>query len=583
MDIKLEEKTVGNLLSVGKQFIVPRFQREYTWERYNNKEFYDDILGYMQVKDGELITKQYFLGTMLFVGDFADTKYQEMNVVDGQQRITTITIFLSALSDRFKTISDSGETLSRQLFRYIMTSDDDGKEIRVLKSESHYPFFSFYIQDREKKVEQEPSSEEEECIKAAYEFFYRQLDEKNLRKDLADKYDKEVIDTIGYVDILKKVRDQVLGCNVVSISTTEKDEANAIFEILNSKGKHLSDIDMIKNKVFEILCDTEPADFAQVQWKNIKKKLAESDNAIGIQTFYLQYWTTFHRRVTSKKLYDAFKAIPADKESYSAFLDDLLEKAALYEKIVNPTREKYDNKKQHFSLIESLIAINDIFNVVSARIAILAMYSALKNGKLSESKYKSTVKYIEKFHFAYTAMCSQRANTLDTLYSKFALKVKESKDKSETSNIIDTYLIKELERRWPDYQVFEEKFTQLRYSAKKELPTNLKVKYILNQINNYFEGTDISANDGSVEHIYPESKGDESLNIGNLILLETGINSEAGQSEYHVKRSDFYVKSKYKWINNFIVEHETWDIAEAENRSKYLASLYYEKILGRKK
>ena len=95
MDIKLEEKTVGTLLSVGKQFIIPRFQREYTWERYNNKEFYDDILGYMQVKDGELITKQYFLGTMLFVGDFADTKCQEMNVVDGQQRITTITIFLS--------------------------------------------------------------------------------------------------------------------------------------------------------------------------------------------------------------------------------------------------------------------------------------------------------------------------------------------------------------------------------------------------------------------------------------------------------------------------------------------------------
>lgn len=88
---------------------------------------------------------------MLFVGDFADTKCQEMNVVDGQQRITTITIFLSALSDRFKSIGDSGETLSKQLFRYIMTCDDDGEEIRVLKSESHYPFFSFYIQDREKR------------------------------------------------------------------------------------------------------------------------------------------------------------------------------------------------------------------------------------------------------------------------------------------------------------------------------------------------------------------------------------------------------------------------------------------------
>ena len=582
MDIKLEEKVISGLLASGKQFVIPRFQREYTWEKYNNREFFNDILGYMVTKDGKLYTKQYFLGTMLFVGDFADSKCLEMNVVDGQQRITTITIFLSALSDKFRSLGTSGETLSIQLFKkYIMTLDDDGEEVRVLKSESHYPFFSFYIQDRKKEEIQPPSTEEEECIKTSYEFFSKQLEEKNLRKYLSQKYDKKIVDTTDYIDLLKIIRDQILGCNIVSISTTEKEEANTIFEILNSKGKHLSDIDMIKNKIFEVLCDTEPADFAQVKWNEIKRVLSSSDNVVGLKSFYLQYWATFKKRVTSRKLYDEFKTIKEDKSVYKEFLKDLLIKAELYEMIVNPTREKYSNKKQYFPLIESLSAINDTFNVVSARVPILAMYTAVKEKRLTEKKYKATVKYLENFHFVYTAMCSKPANKLDPLYSKFALEMKNAA-KDTTSSIIDKELIKKLDCIWPEYQSFEEEFIQLKYSGKKVLPTNLKVKYIMNQLRNYYDGKDVSAQDGSVEHIYPESKGCESQNIGNLILLESSLNSSAGEAEYEIKKTDYYVKSDYKWVQDFIIEHESWSIEEANERALNMAKLYYTKVLGRR-
>lgn len=63
-------------------------------------------------------------------------------------------------------------TLSEQVFKYIMTTNDDGEVVRIIQSKTHYPFFSFYIQEREKTNIKNPSTEEEQCIKETYEYLY---------------------------------------------------------------------------------------------------------------------------------------------------------------------------------------------------------------------------------------------------------------------------------------------------------------------------------------------------------------------------------------------------------------------------
>lgn len=105
MNIKPQDKTIKELLLSGRQFIIPRFQREYSWDKKNYKEFLDDMLNCLIVSDGKVIYDQYFLGTMLFVGDCFEGDKSEIDVVDGQQRLTTITILFSALSDRFLQIN----------------------------------------------------------------------------------------------------------------------------------------------------------------------------------------------------------------------------------------------------------------------------------------------------------------------------------------------------------------------------------------------------------------------------------------------------------------------------------------------
>ena len=70
MNIKPADKTIKALLKSGRQFMIPRFQRDYSWEKKNCEEFLDDIIKCLKCKDGKLETTSYFLGTMLFIGNF---------------------------------------------------------------------------------------------------------------------------------------------------------------------------------------------------------------------------------------------------------------------------------------------------------------------------------------------------------------------------------------------------------------------------------------------------------------------------------------------------------------------------------
>ena len=145
MNIKPAGKTIRALLKSGRQFTIPRFQRDYSWEKKNSEEFLDDIIKGLSCKNGKIETSSYFLGTMLFIGNYDEKNDKEIQVVDGLQRITPITILFSAISDIFR---EKGEDkLSELIFSYIMTNDDDGNPVRIIKSESSYPFFSYYIQD----------------------------------------------------------------------------------------------------------------------------------------------------------------------------------------------------------------------------------------------------------------------------------------------------------------------------------------------------------------------------------------------------------------------------------------------------
>lgn len=579
MNIKPNTMTITQLLSSRCQFMIPRFQREYSWEKDNYKEFMDDMIGCLKVDNGKIEDTSYFLGTMLFVGNL-EMAGRTLDVVDGQQRLTIITILFSAISDHFRELGN--EILSKRIFQYIMTEDDNGKSVRILQSKTHYPFFSYFIQDIEKSAKQEATSEEEVCIQETYEYLYDRTGEKKLRKALCDTYGKKLVDSVNYEDILKALRDQVLKSFVVTISTEEREDANAIFEILNAKGKRLANVDLIKNQIFSVCNTTEPADFAEITWNKIKKNLYSGDEAIGMATFFRHYWISKYSASSEKKLYDNFKrkVTPAVEKTYKDFLSDMEKNSRFYMKITNPSRADYGNRKEYFWLVQSLDYLSNKFNIVQTRIALMAVLEKKEEEILTAKKLKSLIQYLEGFHFAYNAMLAKRPNVLDSRYATFARRLRECKTKEECNRCIDD-LIKTLDKLYPTFEEFKKNFLQLSYS-KKDAPDNIKVKYIINKMECFFSSDkhEVFDDNGSIEHILPEERGNAALNIGNLILLEYPLNHDADKMEYETKKS-IYLKSQYSWIAEFVSQYRTWSVEAIPQRAETMADVYYHKILNR--
>ncbi len=569
-----EPKKIETLLKSGKKFIIPRFQREYAWEKKELKEYLEDTINSLKMVNGQLAVSDYFLGNIVLVGEFETDKSKEMKVVDGQQRITTITILLSVLSKLFTVLNEA--ILQKNVFKYIMGEDNDGKEFAVLKNETPNPFFAKLVQ----KIDSdgaEPYTEEQDRVAFAYDYFQLELSEIKLKQRLMKKYDSKLVNNISYVDLLKIVRDQVLHSVVVAISTPNENQANMIFEILNSKGKGLNSLDLIKNNIFEILKEEEPIDEAKGYWKNIISNLTSESVRVDMSVFFRHYWNSKYANSSEAKLHNSFlnKVEKKDKE-YLKLLKELEKESKIYFNILNPNIQFYDNKKQMFYLVEAMYAIHNIFNISQSRVLFLGLHSAYTSEKITGKQLKLITKTLENFHFSFNSIGSGRPSAIGSAFSKLSIELR-SKSKEDLTLIIDKFII-DLKKKMPTYEVFKNRFTKLQFSAIDDLPGNTLTKYVVNKIENQLASRDKNEDFGSVEHIVPGGSHESSLNIGNLVLLEIELNSKAGNLIYDSKKQ-FYLESNYKSIKDLLLKHKSFSPDSITARAENLCEFYYTKIL----
>lgn len=137
-----------------------------------------------------------------------------------------------------------------------------------------------------------------------------------------------------------------------------------------------------------------------------------------------------------------------------------------------------------------------------------------------------------------------------------------------------------MDELFPTFDSFSEKFVALSFT-KKDKVSNVKTKYAINKLNSLYSNNEVFANDGTIEHIIPEKEQGNTLNIGNLILLEDNLNVEAGHENY-ANKCAVYAKSNYIWVKNFVAQHEQWDSSMIEQRAKEMAKVYYTEILKRR-
>lgn len=569
MNLHAYPRTIRDILTLNRKYIIPRFQREYSWTKLELNMFWNDILKQLSIEKSELLSADYFIGAIVLVGD--DSTDTEFLLVDGQQRLTTITIAFSALAE---TLKDIDNPLSQSCYSYVEGKDEEYKPYFRLENENPKPFLQRRIQNFEKEVDQKPQTEEEINLMYAYDFFLKKIKEESLRSELSDL--SLNVKRMKFVDLLKAIRDQILKCKTIFITVNNENDAQTIFETLNAKGKDLQTVDLIKNNIFKLLDDEHPTDFAKESWKKLKATLQSRENRINISVFLRHYWISKYEFLTEDRIYNSFQSkIIQSKPEYKKFLQDLILSAEDYIKIISPL--DIDWKEQESKEIYySLKALND-FRVAQHRPLIMTFFDLYRRKLININVLRESIKQIEKFHFLFTAVSSQSASGLESTYSKYSRSLRTQTVKTVVNQILKE-LFEKLKNKIPTIDIYKSKFENLKFTDTFTKDKRL-IQYIFSTLENSLKLTgELKTFNISLEHIETQKNSAVwASQMGNLLPLDSGLNSKIGNSTLE-KKLPVLAKSELLLVKEFCKKYKTskvWTEKMSDQRTEDLANLTY--------
>jgi len=543
---------------------VPNYQRPYAWRDEQINDLWDDL------NDRE---SDYFLGTFVFNNEFLKSKNIK-ETVDGQQRLLTLTIFFAVLRDIFLELKNKKRS-DRIQSHLIANQDLDGKDntYKFMPGKNLEDYFRDYIQRESTKIqESKPQTNEQKLVKKNYELLYNKIYSELEKLDNNQKR----------IDYLSKLRDKVISLELVLVSVNKEEDAFTFFETLNARGMKLSTSDIIKNLIFRKITEGKLLDESKIvqKWQSIINNLTNIEEEADLTRFIRYYWLSVNKKVSEKKL---FSEIKKNTYSYSSLLEKLEKESENYRRIIFP--DKKDWEKYQLNIYKSIRNIN-LLNVKQVNSLFLSLVRIINKPDF-ESKYR-TKKLIEifrkceNFTFIYTTIAGKSPSPLESIYSKYAIKINKVKSKDKLEKCLDD-LLKELKNRIPTKEEFIENFSNLLYKS-TEKQINL-LKYIFERINNKGE-SEISLDDISIEHILPLnpapgwnlSKSDikEYVNhIGNLTILGSGYNRDASNKIIREK-IDYYEESSITMTQDLakkLKKNSKWEFKEIEKRNKELAEI----------
>lgn len=562
-----EPTTIGEFFNQKDTvFRVPLYQREYTWSEENVENLLEDLFS------GE----SYFLGTFVLNNEYY-VKEKVKDIVDGQQRILTITIFFAVIRDIFLRLKDkqkSGQIQSK----YISDKDDDGiEEFKVIASSSAQSFFQKYIQKENTNVEESiPETKEHKKILESY------LKIQNKILENLESYSE----TNSKVERLKDIRELLKSLELIVIEVGNEEDAFTFFETLNSRGTDLTQSDLIKNLIFKNI-DKNNSEIEK-EWIQIKDNTSSLDGGTEITTFIRHYWLSSNQKITEKNLFREIKKQYKNK-SYSELLEILVKESENYRLILSPSSS--DWKNEQLDVYKTLKRIQ-ILNIRQSRSLILSILRIIRDDVFFKThgtkNLIEALKWIEKFTFCFSSVSKKSPPKLENIYSKYAIKInkeylKPSKHTSSNLNKILLELKTDLVTELPTENEFKDNFIKIEY--RKSSKQIALIKYILETIN-YNGNTEQVFDNVSLEHIIPQTpEADWHLskeeiepyvnNIGNIIPVGPEYNFQASNFTLD-KKIVFYKNAKILMTTDLVSKLEKnnleWTESNVRNRNSELAN-----------
>ena len=554
------ETTLNKLLNTSRQFIVPIFQRNYSWQKRQYEQLWFDILRASKFKEKQ----NHFIGSIVYIDMGTPAgRPQQLLLIDGQQRLTTISILLCAIKDYVQKFNLETKliNLAKIKNQFLYNSDEiDEDRYKLLLN----------VQDKETYIKlidntiftvNKPATNIIKC----YEFFYERIE------DFIKQYGQ--IDEI-YAGIFK--------LSLVSISLDkDSDNPQMIFESMNSTGKDLSQTDLLRNYLLMDLTPEKQTRLYKTYWKPMEELFGEDiyKNDVNKFDYFIRDFLTLKSDTGHickiNNVYENFKRYYLDNNCEKfAVLKDLFTYAKYYA-CIDLLQENDDELKlywQEFKKLDSHVVYPFL----------LKLYDDYSRQILIKEDFKKILQVVISYLWR-RAICEIPTNSL----SKTFATLYQAVDKDDYVNsVIKAFVFKSSYKRFSsDYEVREKLQTKDIYHFRLR-------KYLLEALENYYhkEPIDLNTANYTIEHIMPQNiehnlswqqmlgenwQEVHSLylhTLGNLTI--TGYNAEMSNKSFGEKvNGESGFKHSHLKLNESIVQCDVWNKKAIQRRTNILTDI----------
>lgn len=543
-----ECKFVKYMEGADKRFVIPVYQRNYDWKTENCKQLYDDLV---KIIKGH--RKSHFFGSLVSVYN-PEGHNEEFLIIDGQQRLTTVSLLFLAMYNLIDkgVVKSEADNLKQRIFEEYLVDKwkPEDTRIKLKPVKNDQKAFGKLFSDPEEYVR-------ESNITVNYDYFYERIQKQEITID--------------------QLYDAICCLEIINIKLDMDDNPQLIFESLNSTGLDLSEGDKIRNYILMGLPSKEQEEYYEKYWNKIEKR-----TKYDVSAFIRDYLSVKQQAIPQqKKIYVTFKDfVDLGKLETESLLSEMFAYAKRYKTLL-------DGNTSSVALNACISRLNRLETTVT-RPYFLEVLRLYDENKLTLSQVTDIFLMTENYLFRRT-MCDLPTNSLNKIFLLLHREIVRY-DGTEDNYVekVKYAMISKKERaRFPGDEEFSKSFVE---RAVYQMNSKNKI-YILERLENFGTSEDKDVyrhcDDGtySIEHIMPQhltpiwqkelGEDYEDIHktwlhrIANLTL--TAYNSKYSNSSFTEKKTmeNGFDDSGIR-VNTWIAKKDKWTISELKERSEYL-------------
>ena len=538
---------IFEILNGNKQFLIPVYQRYYSWDIEQCRRLWNDIVD-MQKRN----KAGHFVGSIVNIAEQAmPTGVQKYMIIDGQQRMTTLTLLLLALRDYAIQHPEDTTINSRRIDNMLLKNEYEvgDERYKLLLTETDRDILIRLVES--KPI---PDGTKSRLIDN-YKFFSGKIADRDLQP-------AEIYESIGKLQIVNITLDRTM------------DDAQAIFESLNSTGKELSESDLIRNYVLMGLEPSEQTYVYEHLWRPMEQLFVYETQDSVMDSFFRHYLTMKLTRIPKQgRVYEEFKLYHLNCEfgTIRELCQDLLNYAKFYTDIVFKRSNNTELKRLYEDIVDLRMEVSYPF--------LLKVHNDCAEGTITEDNLKEILRLCISYVLR-RSICDIPTNSMNKTFATLRNSIRPD---DYMNSVKAFFVLQDTYKEFPDNDKFMAAFMS------RDIYTMRARNYILSRLENFGNKAPIIIENYTIEHIMPQNTSlspewqhDLGVNwkeiqktyihtIGNLTL--TAYNSEMSDRPFMDKMNmPGGFKESALRLNAYLVKLTEWNEDHIKERAQQLAA-----------